>query len=399
MKALKIFLFCITLGLFTITCKKEHLQTQSTSGSPVFYFNGLVGNNAVALQAGKNNYYMYSSYIQDNNNVYNYIANLKEFNCNSGCTSSIEFIINDYRTLPAGASENNITSALASGNYGYSATGNSVTKYTISYTPSVGVGSATVKSFTFNYGDGTDTSGTKLPNQFIHTYSAFTRYETSLSVIFSDSNSSIVPLTSNFTPKDSGSYALSSLIMDTVLTGGKVIFTDKVDSNITGTIFWNFGDTGSFSTFSSPYNSNTDTITHMYSTSSNQTYTMTANIKNTATNDTIFSAMSLRPLSNTPLKDIANYNASAPTIVANPYNFSNITIIYTDPSGDIYTTADSAQRAGSNFQIVSVTPYNNNENKQATKQLHVKFNCTLHDNTGKALTINSGDAIIAVAYK
>jgi hypothetical protein len=97
--------------------------------------------------------------------------------------------------------------------------------------------------------------------------------------------------------------------------------------------------------------------------------------------------------------DIANYSASAPTISANPYGFSNVIIIYTDPSGDIYTTADSVQLAGSNFQIVSVSPYNNNENNQTTKQLHVKFNCTLHNNTGKALTINQGDAVIAVAYK
>ncbi len=396
MKAFKIFLFCIAVSLFTVTCKKEHLPTQSANGSPVFYFNGLVGNNAVNLQAGKNNYYMYSSYTQDNNNVYNYIANLKEFNCNSGCVSSIQFIINDNRDLPAGASENNISSSLATGNYGYSATGNSVTKYKISYIPSVDPGSAPVKSFTFNYGDGTDTSGSKLPTQFTHTYSAFARYKTSLSVVFSDGNSSIVPLTSSFTPKDSGSYALSSIITVKLnVTQGSVTYTDKVDSNFNGYIIWNFGDGYADTILYNP--STSDTISHFYGSSG--IYNLTTIINNSATHDSIFSVMQLRPYSSTPLMDIANYSASPPKIAANPYDFSNVTINYTDPTGNIYTTADSVQRAGSNFQIISVAPYNNNENNQATKQLHLKFNCTLHDNTGKAITINGGDAIIAVAYK
>jgi|GEM_PF-685688 hypothetical protein len=399
MKSLRIFLISLSFGLFIMSCQKEHTTTTNTTvGSPVFYFNGTVGGNNVSLQAGKSNYYMYSSYTQDKNNVYNYIANLKEFNCNSVCSSSIEFIINDYRSLPVGASENNVGNSLFTGNFGYSTTGHSVTKYSILYTPSIVSGSAPVKSFTFDYGDGTDTTGSKLPNRFTHTYSAFAHYKTFLTVVFSDSSSSIVPLISNFTPKDSTSYAPSSMISDTIKGGGQIEFVDNVYGGITGTIFWNFGDSG---TSSGAYNSSTNNVTHSYNTTKphNTIYNVTAAIKNSVTNDTIFSTMSLRPLSAKPIMDIANYTASAPIITANPYNFSNVTIIYTDPSGDIYTTADSVQPGGSNFQIVSVASYNNNENNQTTKQLHIKFNCTLYDNIGKSLNITDGDAVIAVAYK
>jgi hypothetical protein len=94
-----------------------------------------------------------------------------------------------------------------------------------------------------------------------------------------------------------------------------------------------------------------------------------------------------------------NYHTSSLTPVSNPSAFSNVTIQYTDATGDVYSTADSTQRAGDNFQVVSIANYENNVNNQTTKQLHVKFNCTLHDALGKPMTIKNGDAIIAVAYK
>ena len=78
---------------------------------------------------------------------------------------------------------------------------------------------------------------------------------------------------------------------------------------------------------------------------------------------------------------------------------SNIRVIYTDATGDQYTSNNPAQSDSSYFQITSVSNYQANENSQSTKQLHITFNCTVYDLSGNKLAIKNGDAVIAVAYK
>ena len=69
----------LTLGLLVsllmLSCKKEHVTT-NTNSSPVFYFKGMIGGTAMDLQAGINNYYMYSSYTQSSG-VYCFTGTLK----------------------------------------------------------------------------------------------------------------------------------------------------------------------------------------------------------------------------------------------------------------------------------------------------------------------------------
>jgi hypothetical protein len=401
MKSLKTYFISLLAGLFIISCQKEHITTANTTvGNPVFYFNGTVGGNNVRLQAGKSNYYMYSSYSQNSAGVYSFIGNLKEFGCNNGCASSIEFIINNYRTLAAGVSESNINTSFAYGYYGYADSANSVTKYSISYIPNIDPGSAAVKSFIFHYGDGTpDTFGSVLPVKFAHTYFSFGHYNTSLTVAFTDGSNSTISIPSSFTPRDSATNAISNVLSITSHSGSTVTFIDSPSSPLSAsdTININFGDPTSSSNTLKQIITSADTFSHVFNDTSSICKLMallTLNAK-----DTVFSALSMKPGSSSPLKDIANYTISAPKISSNPDELSNVTIMYTDPSGDVYTTADSAQKIESFFQVVSVAPYNNNENNQTTKQLHIKFNCTLYDNKGKSLTITNGDAVIAVAYK
>src|ERR1700744_1131977 len=93
MKKLKLIAVLVSISLLTITCKKEHGPI-STTANPIFYFNGLVGNNHTEINAGVNNYYMYSSYVQDTNHVYNFIGDLKQINSN---LNTLEIRINDYK--------------------------------------------------------------------------------------------------------------------------------------------------------------------------------------------------------------------------------------------------------------------------------------------------------------
>ena len=401
MKRFKIYALCFALSLAFFGCKKEHLEPASPNGTPLFYFNGNINSTPVSLHAGVSNYYMYSSYAQDSNGVYGYNANLKEFGCTGGCASSIQFIINDYRSLAMGASEPNINRALAAGNYTYLTNGNTTNKYLMIFTPVVGTGSAAVTSFTFNYGDGTDTTGTTLPSRFTHIYSPFGHYSTSLFVTFADGNTSNLTLPLATQVSDTSTNAISSFLRLASRGGSTYALIDSLNHSVLNdTSQWNFGDpsSGAFNVASQGFSGQLDSTSHVFIDTAS-VHTITHIIVNSTTHDSVFSSLNMRVSSTFPQMDLINYHNSAPTLLPNPQNLSGVTIVYTDPSGHVYSSADSAQHVGSNFQVVSVAPYQNNENNQSTKQLHVKFNCTLYDGLGKSITITNGDAVIAAAYK
>lgn len=401
MRTLKVIVMCIVVSLFTVTCQKEHLPPP-TNGSPVFYFTGNVGGNNISLKGGANNYYMYSSYTQDS--IYHYTGTLKEYNCTSGCTNSIQFIINDYRNLGAGIAEKNIgDSSFFVGAYSYAAL-HAIASYEYKevFTPSVNPSGDTVASYNFNFGDGKNQSGSSLPSMISHIYPSLTTYTTNLSANFGggDTSSLNMPVTANI--KDTVKKQLFySRIFIQSHTGYTYYFGDSVYglNGASYNVSLNFGDGTS--------SSNTGTQTGVYTTADTFSHTfadtahvhiVTATLTNVNTSQTCSSATNANPGSN--LIPYITYTTSAPQLIPVPATpYSKVTIIYTDASGDVYSSADSTQPSGSDFQIVSVANYQNNENNETTKQLHIKFNCTLYDKNKRALTINNGDAVIAVAYK
>src|SRR6185437_4080987 len=117
--------YLLVIVLFSFACKKEHAPT-STVGTPEFYFSGTVGGVTTTLDAGVNNYYMYSSYTQDTNNVYNFIGDLKQTTSN---LNSIQIQINNYRVSALNAPVV-IDSALIQANYPYLIPGTGTTTTT-----------------------------------------------------------------------------------------------------------------------------------------------------------------------------------------------------------------------------------------------------------------------------
>jgi len=368
----KIVLFGFISSLI-IACKKEAIPPTAVVGQPVFYFNGTVNGSNVSLQAGINNYYMYSSYTQDTVGVYNFTGNLQSVSTNK---NSIQITINDYKVL-APNTPAVIDTSLVPACYSYNMPGGNTTDYSVAFAPIIdsGVPSA---PYIWTFGDGViSNAGTPT-----HIYTHPGDYNTSFDVQFiAGCNTNISNVVKMGTPD--ATINIRAIVV-TNAGGGALAFI----AAFTGpakSFLWNFGDGTRTITASS-------IATHTYANPGMYLLSLTITDNNNYT--TTFNEYIVTALYTTEC--VANYGTII-TPLANPFSLSNVTINYTDVNGNVYTSNNASQPSTSTFQVLSVASYKNNLNNQTTKELKVQFNCMLYNGSNSIPA--SGIAVIAVAYR
>jgi hypothetical protein len=398
-KLLSLFTLLSLLFVFT-TCKHEHLQPGNTTTTPaasVFYFTGMVNGKPVSIQSGESNYYMYSNYNQipaGTQWLYNFTGNLTQTNTTSS-PNSIQFIINDYQTTGYGSSQPNIDSSLMAAYYSYYKPGGNPTRYLVYFYPENINSHNNNTTLTYTFGDG---STSTLNNSFpiSHTYMHPGDYNTEVNVVFGASNGGGTSSLSNIiklgTP-DQYIYVNIHSNQDR-FSDSIVDFLCLYDSSHFSPVnyYWNFGDSTNLTTIMNTL------IRHkyLYPGIYHVTVTATDGSGNSTTEN-----INAEPY--TCALNYADYYTQKDTI-SNPNALSNVTIIYTDQSGNTWTSVppqpplSTGQPVSSYFKIISVNKYNNNQNNQTTMQLHLNFTCTVYNGTS-SMTITNGDAVIAVAYK
>jgi len=388
MKKIKLVFALFVISLFAFSCKKEHVPT-STTGTPEFYFNGTIAGITTSLNAGVNNYYMYSSYTQDSNNVYNFIGDLKPTTSNP---NSIQIQINDYKISAVNATVN-IDSSLTIGNYLYCVPGTvtttSTTVYEVQFNSSFANGTA--QTYNWDFGDNT-TSSQANP---MHTYSQLGYYNVCLNITGTNSCSNSICDTVNLSSPTA--YACHTTISSTLLPYNGVNFGSTVTGFPPSNYLWNFGDsTATHDTTGST------TIVHYYN--SPGIYQVSLRVTDTMGNLSI-ARYNVATVSVSPTC-LTNYSVSTVQAVTtttttnnNSLGLGNVIVTWTDATGNVYTSKNIAQPAISGFQIISVDNYSNNANNQRTKKLHVKFSCWVYNNGHPPIQITNADAVIAVAYK
>ena len=382
MKKLNLLLAIICINLITVSCKKEHVPV-TTTGTPVFYFNGIVNGISTDLNAGINNYYMYSSYTQDSNNVYNFIGNIKQ---TTSSLSSIEIMINDYKTSAINSSTNP-DSSLKTGSYSYYSVGITDTTYNVQFTSSYTNGTA--QTYTWNFGDGA-TSNSANP---LHNYAAFGNYNVCLTIAGSTGTNNIC----NNINLSSPSVATKKTTVSSSSSGNTVSFNATASGFTPGKYNWDFGDATLDSAINS--SSTTDAISHTYADSG--LYHVILTVKDNSLLDSIVTYFNA--VTATYSVGTANFAISSITPVittGSSLRLSNVIVNWTDANGIIYTSNNNTTQPGASyFKILSEEAYQNNINGQLTRKLHVQFTCTLYCTGHPSIQITNADAIIAVAYK
>ncbi len=372
MRYSKTFFLIILLAILFAACKKEHLQPNNNTGSPVFYFNGTVSGQAVSLRAGVNNYYMYSLYLTDANNLLNYVGTLQQVGCQS-CSNSISISIKDYKI------ESNYSpdSSLVQGYYPYeSPSGGTPTAFSASF--SSHTQDSSVTSYNWNFGDGRTSSYANPEHTFTHpgNYNVMLQVTAACNGAISNPLNIGTPL-ATFVPRIIIAHDSIPKIISLVasVSGGTQPYK----------YFWNFGDSTSSTSSATTHYYN---LAGMYQIS--LTVTDAAGLTSTVSVDT--NTFGYSP------ECVVNF-ASSEYAIPNPNALSNIVITYNDASGNTYSSANVIQPSSSYFKLLNVAAYQNNQNNLPTLQLHIQFSCMVQDGAGNKIPITNGDAVIAVAYK
>ncbi len=381
----KLFLNIILLsGLLAInSCKKNALPLDTAPVTePVFYVNCNVNSVPVSVKAGVDNFYMYSSYAQPTTGVYQYKADLKQSSCAGiTCGYGLSFIINDFKVSLKDAPAIP-DSGLYIGKYDFNDGSLPPLTYYGAFNPLV---NSVYAPFTWTFNNGvaiqTATTSATSPTAY-HIFKNNQTYSVSCKI----SNSLGTPTHTNVFKIGNPLQANVNVTKIDPLTS--LNYSYSVNSTIPVNNYdWNFGDA----------NTNTTNLSytyHNYDVTGDGYYTT----KLTLTNGTNVceSYYQVPAFLTNPTKAHANFsNYFSP--IPNTYSLSAITVLVTDPNGNVSSSDAFSQTGTSNFEIVSVEDYKDNEQGQKTKKVTINFSCTVKSSSG-TLDITNGKAVIAVAY-
>jgi PKD repeat protein len=365
-----IFPFCL---VFVNSCKKNSLPPDDQNPSePVFYFKCNVSGTPVSIQAGVNDYYMYSSHFQDANNIYVYKADLKKKTCTNGCGYSLSILINDFKESQLNEPMQP-DSGLFLGNHQFNDGDLPPLGYRVFFSPLM---DGTTNVYNWDYKDANGQHAFSGGNHFFKPGT----YTVGLNV---NSNGCTATHTNVF---NVGSLLQTNVVaVKQYSTALYYKFSASPTMSNVVSYLWDFGDQTATTNSVSPL--------HYYSTAGE--YIAKLRLIG-ASGDTCYSYYKVAAF---PYETChANYN-NLFAAVPNEKAFSAITIILTDPiTGATYSSSSLNQSTGNKFEIVSVSDYKTNESGDKTKMVKIKFNCTVKSGTDE-INVTNGEAVIAVSYK
>jgi len=98
---MKAFYYILLVLVFAGTaCKKKQYPKSVSAEDNPFYMKLVVDGQALEINAGKNNYYMYSSIARDSSKIYSLVGEFKQSGC-STCPNSLRIQIVDSKTTTA----------------------------------------------------------------------------------------------------------------------------------------------------------------------------------------------------------------------------------------------------------------------------------------------------------
>ena len=369
MKNIRIIFLFVLGGAAIVSCKKNYPATPPPP-VPEFTFSGTIGGDSVTLQAGVNNYYMFTSDSLDANGVYDFTGEFRDKNCSSNCPRSLKISIKDYRKYAIYPTS--IDSSIDPGYYSFATPAGTSSKFYALFFDSLYNGTA--QSWSWDFGDGT----TATQHNPVHVYNHPGVYSVSFSTQSACGSSS---LHNDFVMGQAGN-AFQPTLTEAYTFGNVVHYTGYPGGVPPATWVMDFGD-GTDTTGTNWY--------HTYASPGVYPATLTV-IDSTGS----IGISRVNGGTQTSATCYANFHSTGIIPVSNPENLGDVTIEWRDAAGSLYTSSYNYQPARSMFKVISVEDYQNNIHGQPTKKIHALISCRLYN--GINTIVLSGDAVFSVAY-
>jgi PKD repeat protein len=363
-----------SLLLLTASCKKKEYSATSPSPTYPLYFTGTIGGASVNLQAGANNYYMFTSYALDGNGVYDFIGDLRNKNTSTGSANSLKISIKDYRQYAVAPTT--IDSSLLAGYYSFATPAGTPSKFKIQFLDSLH--NAAALTYLWDFGDGAISNAHKPMHVYAHpgVYSVKLTTQSTSSCLSSLTNSVVVGQAGGHVQLQFSNTSTVNVVNFASTTGG---------GSTPYSFHWDFGDGNSLTTYTTPACTYTYSAPGIYAATLTRTdaaNTVEVYHRNVATQ--------------TASNCFVDFFTGAVTPIANAFNLSGVVIEWRDTGGVLWTSQNNGQPAKSEFKILSVDPYQNNSSGQPTKKIHANVSCMLYNGTSTMLF--SGDVVFCTAY-
>lgn len=357
--------FCL-IGISA--CDKKELPEKSEAGEPRFTITGSVDGDAKAINAGKDDYYMYTYFTSDSNNRYQLTGHFSETNCKD-CPESLKIELPAFRNAKG---QFNLDQALSEGGHTYY---NPSEAYKVQFEaiPDTDHSAA----FTWDFGD-EKSSRLKVPTHYYPVSDGSTEYEAELKINY-DNGSCIKTATRSIRMEQRDCRVNFTA---EPLNHSEVTFESRVE-NLDSPIdyFW-FKDETRMSKVANP--------THDFKAPG--TYDVCLQVEGA-------SGCSVKRCRKVDVFDKGcnanfNYTVSSNTTKVDR-EFVNIS--WWDKAGNRYSTGKNKQPETSYFRILEAKKYEENENGKPTYQLKVEFDCVVYSGDQKK-RLKDFQGKMAVAY-
>ncbi len=339
-----------------------------------YYAEMEVDGQRMTIKAGEKNYYMYSEFKQDSDQVYNFISSLRSAAC-SACEPAIQFQLNDFISTALNGSVRS-DSSFQPGPRNFERAGRGPF-YTVEFSGRYNR-SALVSNYFWDFGNGPEATGVNVSRtfEFPGPYNVCLRVKGSAGCENRICNS-----------QDFGNNAMRAAVTSTAGAGDTLRFSAQVTGGKAPyTYAWNLGD-GSIQTGNK--------ITHVYPVRG--TYGVVLMVRDSSGKSI---SSNYNAITGTDVSGCtANYSINAVQTSTNGIqNWGKAGIRLTTSDGNIYSSNRTDQPSTSLFEVVTASPAGTNEKGEPIYKLKIRFAATLFNGT-KFIQIKNGEAVIAVAYK
>ncbi len=364
-------------------CKKKDIP-EANNGNPVFMIDATINGNAVSMAAGKNQYYMFTSYQMDALGLNLFMGNLRSENCEK-CNHEFSIVCRDSRFRNS-ILVSNMEDVLKTGNYSFhngtdtsnlNLTGGIFNFY--AFNPS---GS----NYTFNwtFGDGATST---LANP-VHQYAEPADYNVCLTVSKAGIPSKTICniITTDTACRFQFNQSMSQTLVSFIATGSAPSY------------IWDFGD-------STAWQLSGANTTYIYSQPGVYRVVLRDSLSSASCSNFFQKDILVGNFSGNELAAGFNYTYSIvpPSTIPIDSGFRKIIVNYTAPDGKQYSTYNPYKphvQTGNSFVISNSEPYQKNSDGQKTYKIEGSFKAWFYNisNNNDSIFIDASKYTLGVAY-